>query len=130
MGNPPKQFPQKFPKKFPKIPKQIPNKFSTKILKICIQFPTSHLTAENPSGLVFILFLFFHFWFNFFQDRYSLLFCLLLFHTLDNYTYIKNKIRWFFRAMPQLSANLHTQMTLNLSDKIKIFIDHVNQSIN
>ena len=32
------------------------------------------------------------------------------------YTYIKNEIRWFFRAMPQLSANLHTQMTLNLSD--------------
>ena len=51
--NPPKKFPkksQKIPNKIQKIPKTISEKIP-KILKK--QFPTSHLEAENPFGLVF-----------------------------------------------------------------------------
>ena len=43
------------PKKSKTITRKCANNFSKipKILKICIQFPTSHLEAENPFGLVF-----------------------------------------------------------------------------
>ena len=54
-----KKIPQKKSKKFPKKSRKKPKNFQTISQKVPnfenIQFPTSHLEAENPFGLVFSL---------------------------------------------------------------------------
>jgi hypothetical protein len=57
----PKEFPKnslRVPKEFPKNSQKIPKKFPKNSQDFeNIQFPTSHLEAENPFGLVYVVFL-------------------------------------------------------------------------